>query len=195
MRPDDALLARWPLYDHLHRSWQWLFLRGVLAAIFGVVALVLPGAALLALTAAFGIWVLCDGILDMVNAFAGSHHVGLMVAEGVIGIVLGMLVLYDPIASALAFYTVIAVWAMVIGVIRIINGIRLRREIKNEAWLILGGISAIAFGILLLALPRVGVLALAWLIGIYGLIAGLILMSLALRLHEIRSHEPGPRLS
>jgi uncharacterized membrane protein HdeD (DUF308 family) len=185
MRPDDALLERWPIYNLLHRSWQWLFLRGVLATIFGVVVLVWPGPALLVLTIAFGIWVFSDGILALINGFAGREHVGLLVAEGIIGIALGIMTLYNPLASAIALYSVIAIWSIVIGFMRIINGIRLRREIANEGWMILGGIAAIGFGILLLALPQAGALAIAWLVGIYGIIEGIIFMALAMRMKEV----------
>jgi len=59
----------------------------------------------------------------------------------------------------------------------VIAAVRLRREISGEWWLALGGIASVAFGILLVRNPAAGALAVLWLIGIYALVWGLMLMA------------------
>lgn len=65
----------------------------------------------------------------------------------------------------------------------IATGIRLRKEIKWEAWLIFSGIASVIFALLLLIFPGAGVLNAAWLIAVYALIFGVLLIILSIRLH------------
>lgn len=59
--------------------------------------------------------------------------------------------------------------------------IRLRREIKGEWLLILGGFASVVFGVLLMAHPVAGALALLWLIATFAVIFGVILVILAFK--------------
>src|SRR3954466_5474041 len=57
------------------KMWQLMALRGTLAILFGVVALLWPGITLLALALLFGAWALLDGISLLANAFRqGRAH-------------------------------------------------------------------------------------------------------------------------
>jgi uncharacterized membrane protein HdeD (DUF308 family) len=80
---------------------------------------------------------------------------------------------------------VIALWAIVTGVLKVIMAISLRREIENEWLMILSGVLSVLFGVLLAVLPGVGLLSLVWLIGIYALIFGVVWIVLSFR---VRGH-------
>ena len=54
----------------IRRNWWMLALRGVLAIIFGLIALLAPGIALLAFVYVFAVYALIDGIMELVTAFA-----------------------------------------------------------------------------------------------------------------------------
>jgi uncharacterized membrane protein HdeD (DUF308 family) len=77
----------------------------------------------------------------------------------------------------------IAIWALATGILRIVEGIRLRREITGEVWLILGGLASVAFAVLVMMRPLAGALALIQVIGIFALVLGLteIMLSFKLR--------------
>ena len=62
------------------------------------------------------------------------------------------------------------------------EGIRLRREISGEMWLILGGVASIAFAVLVMLRPLAGALALVSVIGIYAVILGITEVLLSFRL-------------
>jgi uncharacterized membrane protein HdeD (DUF308 family) len=78
----------------------------------------------------------------------------------------------------------IAIWAIIIGVMQIWGAIQLRKEIEGEWLLILSGLLAVAFGVLLLVQPGAGALALVWIIGWYAILAGCIYIVLAFRLKK-----------
>jgi uncharacterized membrane protein HdeD (DUF308 family) len=64
----------------------------------------------------------------------------------------------------------------------IFEAIELRRVIDNEWLLILSGAVSVLFGLLLLFFPGSGALALVWLIGLFAIIFGILLLVLAWRL-------------
>ena len=87
---------------------------------------------------------------------------------------------------------VIAIWAVVTGVMEIIAAISLRREIDNEWLMILGGSLSVLFGLILAFLPGAGLLSLSWLIGAFALVFGVAFIVLGLRVRGLGS---GSRVS
>jgi uncharacterized membrane protein HdeD (DUF308 family) len=169
------------------RNWWALALRGALAIIFGIVAFLSPGITLLALVLLFGAYMLVDGILAIVAGVwqAGrSERWWLLLIEGVVGVLAGIIAFASPQVTALALLYLVAAWAIVTGVLEIIAAVRLRQEIEGEWALIVGGVVSVAFGVLLAVLPGVGILSLVWLIGAYAVMFGVLLIALALRVRE-----------
>jgi uncharacterized membrane protein HdeD (DUF308 family) len=78
----------------------------------------------------------------------------------------------------------IAGWAIATGVFEIV-AIRLRKEIDNEWLLILSGVLSVLFGAILIIRPGAGALALIWVIGTYAILAGIIYITLAFKLHRL----------
>lgn len=177
----------------LARNW-WVFaLQGALAVLFGLLALVQPGIALDALVLLFAIWALVNGILAVIYSVgaAEAHEPWWpFVLTGILGIAAGLVTLRWPGITALTLLFVIAYWSIFTGIIQIVAAIRLRREVKGEVWLILGGIASVVFGVLLVLFPGSGALAVVWLIGIYAILFGGTLLMLGFRLREFMGHVP-----
>ncbi len=178
-------LGRWWMSDLLGRRWWTLVVRGVLAIVFGALVLAYPGQAILAISLLFGIWVFVDGIFSLGHAFEGSRAAWMFAVRGIFGIAVGVLTVRNPAITALALYTLVGIWAIVVGVFEFVSGVQLQRQVRGQAWLILAGISSAAFGVLLLVLPRAGFLALIWLIGIYGIVLGILTIGLGFRAHRL----------
>ncbi len=169
------------------RNWWALALRGVLAILFGFLAFLSPGITLLALVFLFGAYMLVDGVLAIVAAVwtAGrEERWWLLLIEGIVGVLAGILAFALPQAAALAFLYLVAAWAIVTGVLEILAAVRLRQEIEGEWVLIISGAVSVVFGLLLAVLPGVGILSLVWLIGAYAVMFGVLLIALALRVRE-----------
>jgi uncharacterized membrane protein HdeD (DUF308 family) len=169
----------------LVQNW-WLFLlRGLLAILFGVLTLVQPAAALAALVFVFGVWAFIDGVNALTLAIAGRRSWQLVIV-GLIGIAAGAITFWRPGLTALGLYALFAGWSIARGIVEIAMAVRLRDEVRGEVWMVLGGLISIAFGVLLIVLPASGVLAVAFLIGIYALLYGLIEIALSFRLRGVR---------
>src|SRR5262245_29649526 len=150
------------LADALSRFWWMTLLRGVIAILFGVLIFMQPQISLTALVLVFGAFAFVDGIATVVTAIGGrknNESWWVLLIGGLAGIGVGILTLFNPRATALALLFYIAIWAIATGLLEIVAAIRLRKEIEGEVWLGLAGVASIAFGVLLVARPRDGALA------------------------------------
>jgi uncharacterized membrane protein HdeD (DUF308 family) len=173
----------------LARYWWALALRGLFAVLFGLLTFCIPGITLLALVLLFGTYALLDGIFDIVSAFRSSSHHWALLVEGIIGIIVGILTLIWPGMTGMVLLYLIAFWAIFTGVLEIVAGIRLRAAVANEVLLILMGVLSLLFGLLIIIFPGAGALAIAFWIGAYALIFGIMLIALAFRLRRFRHVE------
>lgn len=171
----------------LAQNWWILALRGVAAIIFSILAFAFPNQTIITLALFFGAYAMVDGIFAIISAIKapeGYKHWRSLLLEGIIGVVIGAITFFLPYATALAVVIFIAVWATATGILEIVAAIRLRREITNEWVLILTGALSLLFGIVLVAMPDVGAVALVWVIGTYAFVFGVMMLVLALRLRS-----------
>jgi uncharacterized membrane protein HdeD (DUF308 family) len=179
------------MFDLLSRYWWTLALRGISGIIFGILAFVWPGITLVTLVIFFGAYALVDGIFAIVGAIRGwgkrDDH-WLLLLEGLLGVGIGILTFRTPGSTATVLLMFIAAWALATGVLEIVGAIRLRKEIKGEFWLILSGIASIVFALVLMIFPAAGALSLLWLISIYAIVFGVLLIAGGLKLRSLRSH-------
>jgi uncharacterized membrane protein HdeD (DUF308 family) len=173
----------------LARYWWVLALRGLLAVLFGLLAFFIPNITLLALVLLFGAYALLDGIFDLVSAIRSSNHHWAFVLEGIVGMIFGILTLLWPGITVMVLLYLIAFWAIFTGVLEIVAGIRLRQAIANEVLLILMGVLSLLFGFLIIIFPGAGALVIAFWIGAYALVFGIMLIALAFRLRAFRHLE------
>ena len=171
-------------------EWWAVALRGVIAVVFGLVALVWPGPTVAALALLFGLYALADGLFAAGAAFRVGRlrrrrwALGL---EGLAGIVAGLIAIFMPALVALTLVAFIGAWALFTGVMEIIAAVRLRREIENEWLLGLGGVLSVLFGLFAVASPGTSVLALVWVVGVYAIAFGITLLALGWRLRTLQS--------
>ena len=168
-----------------------LLIRGLVGVAIGILAVAWPGLTIAVLVSVFGLYAILDGITNLVLGLTRSHGQGRSWAhafQGVVGILAGGLTFLWPGVTALALVFFIGAWAIVTGTFEIIAAIRLRRYIKGEWLLALSGAMSLLFGVLVLAFPGVGAVSIAWLLGIYAAVAGLVLITLGLRLRSAMVH-------
>jgi len=173
----------------LARNWWLILLRGICAILFGVLTFVWPGVTLLTLVLLYGAYAFVDGVLAVWAALVVGKTDARwwLLVIGLLGIAVGLVTVLMPGITALILLLFIAAWAIVIGVMQIIGAIRLRKEIDNEWMLIASGVLSVLFGVILVVQPGAGALGLLFVIGVYAVIYGVMLVSLALRL---RKHSP-----
>lgn len=168
----------------LGENWWVLLIRGIVAILFGIMAFIWPGLTLTTLVLLFGAFALVDGIFGLFGAFAARSYESrwwVAALAAVASIIFGLLVFFWPEITALVLLYMIAAWAIVTGVIEIIEAIQLRREIEGEFWLILAGLASVIFGVIVFLFPGAGALSVIWIIGAYAIIFGILLIMLAFR--------------
>ena len=164
--------------------WWTLLLRGIVAILFGVVAFLWPGVTLGALVLLFGAYALVDGIAAIIlgiKEYGDRERWWATLLVGIVGVAVGLVTFFMPQVTAIALLWVIAFWAIVRGAFEIAAAVRLRHAIEGEWLLALSGALSIAFGVLILAFPGAGALAVVLWIGAFAIMSGAVLIALAFR--------------
>jgi uncharacterized membrane protein HdeD (DUF308 family) len=170
------------------QNWWMYAVRGVIAVIFGVMALIWPGQTLQALVLVFGAFALVDGIFAIFAGIASYRYFErwwAVLLEGIVGVVIGLLTFFWPNITALVLVYFIAAWALITGIFEIVAAIQLRREVTGEWILILSGLLSILFGVLLFFFPGAGAVSVIWLIGVYAIVFGISEIIFAFRLRSL----------
>jgi uncharacterized membrane protein HdeD (DUF308 family) len=172
----------------LSRYWWAFIIRGIVAILFGLAAWFWPGLTLTALIIVFGAYALVDDIFAVVAGIASHGENRRWWAEvlvGIVSIAAAIITWVWPGLTALVLLYFIASWAVITGVLEIWAAVELRRSIQNEWLLGLGGLASLIFGILLFIFPGAGALGILWLIGLYAILFGILLIGLGWRMHSL----------
>ena len=91
-----------------------------------------------------------------------------------------------PGLTALTLLYFIAGWIVATGLLQIVGAIELRKAIENEWWLILDGALSVLFGILLFIMPGTGAVALIWLIAVFAIAFGILMVGFAFKVKNFK---------
>ncbi len=177
------------MLELLARRWWMITLRGALAVVFGLLAIVWPGITVLALVLLWGAYTLIDGItavgLAVSDRSAPADHRWMYGLLGLLGVGAGVITFVWPGATAVVLLVIIAFWAILAGVLQIGAAIRLRKVITNEWFLALSGAVCVILGILLIVQPTEGAIGLVIAIATFAIVWGVSLILFGLRLRSI----------
>jgi uncharacterized membrane protein HdeD (DUF308 family) len=168
------------------RNWWSLALRGVAAIIFGVATWLWPDLTLLVFVLLFGIFAIADGLFNIAAAVLGfaDEPRWLPFAMGIVSMLIGIAAIAWPGITVAVLIYFVAIWAIVTGAFTILNTLLLQGEQEHLWPLLFIGVVSILFGIAIGINPDAGAAALAWLIGAYAVLYGLLCLLLAYRLRE-----------
>jgi uncharacterized membrane protein HdeD (DUF308 family) len=175
----------------LAESWWLIALRGLLAIVFGIIALIMPIAVMLSLALLFAVYLFIDGVLAIssaVRAARAHERWALLLAEGVLDLIMCVIAAVFPLSAVLAFVLITAAWALLTGALMLATAFRIGH---GRWWLAFGGIVSIVWGALLIIAPIVGALVLTWWLGGYAIVFGIMLLVLGFRLRHHRVPRAG----
>jgi uncharacterized membrane protein HdeD (DUF308 family) len=156
-----------------------LIVRGVLALIVGIIAIVWPNVTILALVILFAIFAFMDAGLEFARAFS-SGKAGPVIGHlllALIDLAAGVVALVWPSPTALVLTLVVGIWAVAGGLAEIFAGFGSGETAGTRALFILTGLIWVAFGVVLFAHPDAGAVTLALLFGLFSLIAGVTMIT------------------
>jgi uncharacterized membrane protein HdeD (DUF308 family) len=187
----DSATTTDPLVSFAKGMWWLVLLRGILAIVFGVVALLAPGAALTAIAIVYGAYAVVDGIAAIAHAVrvrSTNPRWGWLLAGGVASVLAGLVALVLP-GLVGAFGGLVVLWTIVIwAVISGVMGLRSAAGASSgraKTWGIVAGVLSLVFGVILavavIITPGATLLSLIWTAGVWAIIFGVVLVVTAIQ--------------
>ncbi len=180
--------------DFFSNTSVMLAVRGVAAITFGVLALVWPGITLSALLIVFGAFVFVDGVTAIAMAITDESSMPrwVLLLDGIAGVIIATITLVAPDVTALALLYLIAAWALITGSL-LIGGAVSGETFGRPGWVMaLDGVISVVFGILLIAWPGDGIVAIVWTLGLYAIFTGATMLFGAFLLADRADAMPSP---
>lgn len=175
------------LSSFYQRSWWSLMIRGVVAVIFGILALTSPTKTLDFLITLFGIFVLVVGLVATIGAIMHrkeSENWWLILVPGLAGVIIGIISIGMPEVTRTIVIYLIAIWALVSGLGQIYSAMKIRKDVEGEWIPILIGIISVVLGVILFVMPREAAATVMWLVGLFVLVLGILWLIMGFRVRS-----------
>jgi uncharacterized membrane protein HdeD (DUF308 family) len=164
--------------------WKAFLIEGILLAILGLAAMIVPPLASLAVTIFLGWMFLISGIAGLALTFWARGMPGFWwsLLSAVLAIGAGIILLAQPVQGTLTLTIVVGVYFLAEGVATVMYALEHRRELTDRwSWLLVAGLMDIAIaGIIISGLPGSALWAIGLLVGINLLFGGATLIGMAL---------------
>lgn len=178
---EDALARE---VSEVTRSWWLVTVMGVLSVVAGIVVLAKPGDSLATLAVIAGIFILVDGLAELVAALATrTEGRGLVAVLGVLSVVVGLLLIRHPIHGVTAVALLLGLWLVAAGVVRLIGAFE---EPEHRGRRIASALVLGVAGVVIVASPHIGYATLALVAGLGFIAYGLSLLVLGWSLRVVR---------
>jgi uncharacterized membrane protein HdeD (DUF308 family) len=156
---------------------------GVLAVIIGVVSVAWPNITVGAFVILFAVYAFVAALAAVVRAFssdrAGPVFGYLLLA--LLSVAAGIAALVWPGITAIALTILVAAWALLTGIVEVGMAFRTGEAAGERAMWALGGLVAVAFGVVLLIRPDIGAIALATVFGLFSIVYGVVAIVTGIR--------------
>lgn len=132
----DGVFGILQAFQHRGESqWGWMLLEGVIGVILGIVIILYPVGAALAVTWIIGAWAISTGVVEILLAFRlrkeiqGEFWLGL---AGVLSIAFGVVAILFPLSTFVTLSWLIATYAIIFGMMLVFLAFRVRSEYNRS---------------------------------------------------------------
>jgi uncharacterized membrane protein HdeD (DUF308 family) len=170
-------------YPYVRDTRSLLISGGIVSIVIGAILLIWPKISVTVLAILLGIDLIVIGIVILVASFRDDTSVGaklLGLLLGVLAMLAGVAVFGRPLQAVEAIVVIIGIFWVVGGIIEFVLGLFGKAGSPRGPAMLSGAVS-VTFGIIALAWPGTTVAVLVWLIGIWSLVSGGILLFQGLR--------------
>lgn len=163
--------------------WWVVLLQGIAAVIIGILLLTETSATIFTLVVLLGIYFLVAGVFDLIGIFVDSTAWGWKLFTGVLGVIAGIVILRHPYWSTVLVPLTLT-W--ILGGIGVVMGlVQIFRGIQGAGWGAgLLGLLTLVLGVLLLLHPVYSTLVLAWVLGAWAIVGGVVGIFASFRLRS-----------
>ena len=169
-----------------------LVLRGVAAVLFGIAAVFWPGITLLTLLYLFSAFLLVSGLFGLVIGLTRLGHGGTSVLTrvltpllGLAEIAVGVYLLRHPGVTFATFILLIGFILIVRGVFEVVEGLFEEGPSTYRLVMVLVGALAVVAGIVVLFQPKASGVAFVWILGLYAIVVGALMLAAAVETHRL----------
>ena len=186
--PVDAAAAalREAMRETVKRYSLWYLIQGVLLVVAGVLAIISPVIASVAVVFLLGWILIISGVLQGIGLIGASNvpHFWLQLISAVLAILIGVLLLRSPDGSLLIMTMLLIVYFMVEGIAKVIFALTIR-PFPNWGWVLASGLVGIILSCVLWAnMPLTAEWVLGLMLGLLLITEGVALTYLAWNVHK-----------
>jgi uncharacterized membrane protein HdeD (DUF308 family) len=170
--------------NSLRAHWRFFLAEGIILFILGILAIVVPPIATIAVEVLIGWLILLSGIVGLISTFRMRNAPGFWwsLLSAVIGIAAGVVLLAWPLSGALSLTLILTVFLVLEGVVSILYALEHKRELSGRWGMMLfsGVVDLFLAGIIFAGLPGTAAWAIGLLVGINLVFGGSALIAMAL---------------
>ena len=189
--PEDFSRLQSTMSRTVKAHWKAFLFEGILLAVLGIAALILPPLASLAIAIFLGWMFLVSGIGGLIVTYWARSTPGFWwsLISAALAVLAGMLLLARPMQAVLTLTIVLGAYFLAEGVATIMYALEHRRELSGRwSWLLISGLVDIAISFMVITgLPSTAEWAIGVLVGINLLFGGATLIGMALAAHNSNS--------
>jgi len=189
--PGDASDLQRALTQSIREHWVLFLIEGIVLVVLGLLAIIIPPLATIAVTIFLGWLFLVSGIVGLVTTFWARHAPGFWwsLLSAVLAIAAGIVLLGWPVRGAVSLTLLLIVFFIIEGVLSIMYALEHKKELSGKwGWMLISGIiDLILAAIIWAGLPGTAAWALGLLVGINMLFGGSAMIAMAL---HARSADP-----
>lgn len=182
--PEDFSRLQSVMNRTVKAHWKAFLFEGILLAVLGLAALILPPLASLAIAIFLGWMFLISGIGGLIVTYWARSMPGFWwsLVSAALAVLAGMLLLARPMQAVLTLTIVLGAYFLAEGVATIMYALEHRRELSSRwSWLLISGLLDMAISFMVITgLPSSAEWAIGILVGINLLFGGASLIGMAL---------------
>ncbi|MCK1395985.1 HdeD family acid-resistance protein [Bradyrhizobium sp. 1] len=182
--PEDFTRLQSAMSQTVKAHWKAFLFEGILLAVLGIAALIVPPLASLAIAIVLGWMFLISGIGGLIVTYWARSTPGFWwsLISAALAVLAGMLLLARPMQAVLTLTIVLGAYFLAEGVATIMYALEHRREPSGRwSWLLISGLIDIAISFMVITgLPSSADWAIGILVGINLLFGGATLIGVAL---------------
>jgi uncharacterized membrane protein HdeD (DUF308 family) len=184
INPGDVQHMQQALAQAVREHWKLFLIEGIVLVVLGILAILIPMAASIAVTIILGWLFLVSGIVGLVTTFWARHAPGFWWAlvSAVLATAAGIVLLLWPVSGVVSLTLLLIVFFIIEGVASIMYAFEHKKDLSSRwVWMLVSGIIDLILAALIwTGLPGTAAWALGLLVGINMLFGGTSLIAMAL---------------
>jgi uncharacterized membrane protein HdeD (DUF308 family) len=186
--PVDANQVQAAVTTAIRAHATFFLVEGVVLLILGLVAIVLPPFATLAVTIILGWIFLASGIMGLIMTFAARGAPGFWwsLLSAVLATAAGLVLLLQPVSGAVSLTLLLIAFFVIEGVVSFLYALEHRQQLSGRwEWMLISGlVDLVLAGIIFAGLPGTAAWALGVLVGVNMIFGGTALIAMALHARQ-----------